>query len=76
MTDSAQPPAGPAIEVEGLECAYGGDAVLRNVSFRVARGEIFFVIGGSGCGKSTLLRHLVGLHARSEERRVGKECRL
>jgi phospholipid/cholesterol/gamma-HCH transport system ATP-binding protein len=28
----------------------------------VARGEIFFIIGGSGCGKSTLLRHMVGLH--------------
>ncbi|MFM7749469.1 MAG: ABC transporter ATP-binding protein, partial [Opitutaceae bacterium] len=63
MATSAQPPAGPAIEVEGLECGYGGDPVLRDVSFRVARGEIFFVIGGSGCGKSTLLRHLVGLHA-------------
>jgi phospholipid/cholesterol/gamma-HCH transport system ATP-binding protein len=37
--------------------------VLKNVSFTVARGEIFFIIGGSGCGKSTLLRHLVGLHA-------------
>jgi phospholipid/cholesterol/gamma-HCH transport system ATP-binding protein len=51
----------PAIEVERLECAYGNDVVLTDVSFRVARGEIFFIIGGSGCGKSTLLRHLVGL---------------
>jgi phospholipid/cholesterol/gamma-HCH transport system ATP-binding protein len=36
--------------------------VLNDVSFTVARGEIFFIIGGSGCGKSTLLRHMVGLH--------------
>jgi phospholipid/cholesterol/gamma-HCH transport system ATP-binding protein len=53
----------PAIEVAGLECGYGATVVLRDVSFAVRRGEIFFVIGGSGCGKSTLLRHLVGLHA-------------
>ncbi|MBM3855573.1 MAG: ATP-binding cassette domain-containing protein [Verrucomicrobia bacterium] len=54
---------GPAIEVSGLECGYEGRVVLKEVTFAVARGEIFFVIGGSGCGKSTLLRHLVGLHA-------------
>jgi phospholipid/cholesterol/gamma-HCH transport system ATP-binding protein len=53
---------GPAIEVADLECGYDGKIVLKSVSFTVARGEIFFVIGGSGCGKSTLLRHLVGLH--------------
>ncbi|MSU47964.1 MAG: ATP-binding cassette domain-containing protein [Opitutus sp.] len=52
-----------AIEVEELVCGYDGGVVLDKVSFRVARGEIFFIIGGSGCGKSTLLRHLVGLNA-------------
>ncbi len=52
----------PAIEVEGLDCGYDGKIVLKNVTFTIRRGEIFFIIGGSGCGKSTLLRHLVGLH--------------
>ena len=52
----------PAIEVSALECGYGDAPVLKNVSFTVKRGEIFFIIGGSGCGKSTLLRHLVGLN--------------
>jgi phospholipid/cholesterol/gamma-HCH transport system ATP-binding protein len=54
--------ASPAIEVAGLSCGYDGSIVLKDVSFTVPRGEIFFVIGGSGCGKSTLLRNLVGLH--------------
>lgn len=54
--------ASPAIEVSGLVCGYGDQTILRDVSFNVARGEIFFIVGGSGCGKSTLLRHLVGLN--------------
>ena len=53
----------PVIEVENLECGYDGKVVLKNVSFTIPRGEIFFIIGGSGCGKSTLLRHMVGLNA-------------
>ena len=60
-TDSLPDPR-TAIAVEHLECGYGGEPVLKDVSFTVARGEIFFIIGGSGCGKSTLLRNLVGLN--------------
>ncbi|MDF3056168.1 MAG: polyamine transporter ATP-binding protein [Rariglobus sp.] len=56
-------PNAPALDVAALECGYDGQVLLKNVTFQVKRGEIFFVIGGSGCGKSTLLRHLVGLHA-------------
>ena len=54
--------AGPAIEVSGLDCGYDGRAILKDVTFSVKRGEVFFVIGGSGCGKSTLLRHMIGLN--------------
>ncbi|MGA3007261.1 MAG: ATP-binding cassette domain-containing protein [Opitutaceae bacterium] len=51
----------PIIDVTGLVCGYGEVIVLRDVSFSVQPGELFFVIGGSGCGKTTLLRHLIGL---------------
>jgi phospholipid/cholesterol/gamma-HCH transport system ATP-binding protein len=52
----------PAIEVADLTCAYDGRTVLKDVTFTVRRGEVFFIIGGSGCGKSTLLRNLIGIH--------------
>lgn len=62
MPESKQNPESAAIEVVGLQCGYEGATVLKDVSFTVPRGEIFFVIGGSGCGKSTLLRNMIGLH--------------
>jgi phospholipid/cholesterol/gamma-HCH transport system ATP-binding protein len=50
-----------ALETEGLDVGYGGFAVQRDVNLRIARGEIFVLLGGSGCGKSTVMRTLVGL---------------
>ena len=49
------------LEVSDLTLAYGSNVIQRNVSFNVARGSIFAVMGGSGCGKSTLLKSLIGL---------------
>jgi phospholipid/cholesterol/gamma-HCH transport system ATP-binding protein len=48
--------------VEGLAYGYDEARVLQHdLSFAVAPGEVFCVIGGSGCGKSTLLRVVTGL---------------
>ena len=49
------------IEIRDLTMAYGSFVVMREISAKIRRGEIFIIMGGSGCGKSTLLRHMIGL---------------
>jgi len=44
------------LEVRDLYKKYGGEAVLKGVSFDVPRGHTHVVMGPSGTGKSTLLR--------------------
>jgi branched-chain amino acid transport system ATP-binding protein len=51
----------PALVVSGLEAGYGTTQVLRDVSLRVATGEVTALVGPNGAGKSTLLRTIAGL---------------
>jgi phospholipid/cholesterol/gamma-HCH transport system ATP-binding protein len=55
-------PVDPIIRVESLTAGYDGNALLEDVGFTVARGEVFVILGGSGSGKSTLLKHMIGLY--------------
>jgi ABC-2 type transport system ATP-binding protein len=47
-----------AVEVEDLRHRYGERVALAGVSFRVARGEIFGLLGPNGGGKSTIFKIL------------------
>jgi phospholipid/cholesterol/gamma-HCH transport system ATP-binding protein len=51
----------PAIAFRGVSRSFGGRAVLNNVSFEVAPGEAFCLLGRSGMGKSVTLRLTIGL---------------
>jgi ABC-2 type transport system ATP-binding protein len=49
------------IEVRGLTKRYNGTAVVKGISFSVARGEIFGLLGPNGAGKTTTILMLLGL---------------
>ena len=51
----------PAVEARGLVRRFGDDAALHEVSFDVAPGELYGIIGPDGAGKTTLFRILVTL---------------
>jgi ribosome-dependent ATPase len=61
----APPADGPAIEARGLSRRFGDFVAVRDVSFRIGRGEIFGFIGSNGCGKTTTMKMLTGLLAPS-----------
>src|SRR5215472_3280646 len=49
------------IEAQGLTKRYNGVAVVKGISFSVARGEIFGLLGPNGAGKTTTILMLLGL---------------
>ena len=60
--------AAVGVSIEGLSKSFGRSEVLKNVTFSVAPGEIFVLMGPSGSGKSVLLKHIVGLEQPSAGR--------
>ena len=56
MTDTSS-----IVSLSGIVKRFGGFTALHEISFEVARGEFFSLLGASGCGKTTLLRLLAGV---------------
>ena len=56
----------PAIELKNVYKSFGDALVLKNISFKVRRGETRIILGGSGSGKSTILKLIIGLEKPDE----------
>jgi ABC-2 type transport system ATP-binding protein len=61
MTTSTTTAPEIAIDVEGLTKSFDGRKVVRDLSLRVKRGEIYGFLGPNGSGKTTTIRMLCGL---------------
>lgn len=42
------------LEVENLYTRYDKKEIIKNINFKVKRGENLCIVGPNGCGKSTL----------------------
>lgn len=54
---------GYLVEVNQVTKRYGAVTAVRDVSVRIAPGEVYGLVGANGAGKSTLIRMIVGLTA-------------
>lgn len=60
------------LKVENVSGGYGGDKIVKNICFSVAKGEFFGILGPNGSGKTTLLKMISGLlELREGEVKVG-----
>ncbi|MCK9229976.1 MAG: ATP-binding cassette domain-containing protein [Syntrophales bacterium] len=56
------------VSVEGLTARLEGTTILKDVSFKVYRGEVLVIMGRSGSGKTVLMKHMIGLFTPVEGR--------
>jgi branched-chain amino acid transport system ATP-binding protein len=54
--------AAPVLECRGIERRFGGLVALAGVDLRIARGEIFGLVGPNGSGKTTLTNAITGFY--------------
>lgn len=60
------------LSLHNITKSFGGNHILKGVSFEAKEGEFIALVGPSGCGKSTLLRIVAGLdYADSGEINIG-----
>jgi ABC-2 type transport system ATP-binding protein len=53
--------SGPALRLERISRSFGASRAVRGLTFDVAPGELFGIVGPDGAGKTTTLRMLAGV---------------
>jgi len=56
----------PVLEIDGLSIIRGTTKILRNVNWRINRGEHWVILGANGSGKTSLLSALTGYFSATE----------
>lgn len=51
------------VEVKSLEKSYGNKQIIKGISFKVKRGQVFGILGVNGAGKTTVLEIIEGLRS-------------
>lgn len=69
------------LEVENLYTGYDKKEIIKNINFKVKRGENLCIVGPNGCGKSTLLKSIANIleykgNVKIDGREVSKISRL
>lgn len=50
------------LDIQNISFSYTENRVIKNISFKIEKGQNISIIGESGCGKSTLLKLIYGLY--------------
>ena len=60
-TTTGETPDRPIVALEGVSMRFRQQAVLREISLDIPRGQTLCIIGESGCGKTVMLKLIIGL---------------